>query len=110
MRGLQWIDASTLTGACEVVKHSLNEWASYSEVEVRTESDAEKLIKWLIRKCNTDKVTSIPKVVAVKGAPSHLRKAKAFDPCLNELIEFSYVRLVTINKTAHVELNPLLLE
>lgn len=108
--GLQWIDASTLTGACEVVKHSLNEWASYSEVEVRTESDAEKLIKWLIRKCNTDKVTSIPKVVALKGAPSHLRKAKAFDPCLNELIESSYVRLVTINKTAHVELNPLLLE
>ncbi|RZG46970.1 DUF3987 domain-containing protein [Acinetobacter wuhouensis] len=108
--GLQWIDASTLKGACEVVKHSLNEWAMYADIEVKTESDAEKLVKWLIRKCNTDKVASIPKVVALKGAPSHLRKAKAFDPCLSELIELNYVRLVTINKTAHIELNPLLLE
>ena len=37
--GLQWIDAKTLTGACEVVKHSLNEWAMYADIEVKTESD-----------------------------------------------------------------------
>lgn len=42
--GLQWIDAKTLTGACEVVKHSLNEWAMYADIEVKTESDAERLI------------------------------------------------------------------
>lgn len=108
--GLQWIDASTLTGACEVVKHSLNEWASYSEVEVRTESDAEKLIKWLVRKCVDQKTTGISKAIALRGAPSHLRKAKAFDLCLSELIEFNYVRLVTINNAAHIELNPLLLK
>ncbi len=46
----------------------------------------------------------------MKGAPSHLRKAKEFDPCINELIEFNYVRLVTINKSTYIELNPLLLE
>lgn len=108
--GLQWIDASTLTGACEVVKHSLNEWASYSEVEVRTESDAEKLIKWFIKKCVDQKTTGISKAIALRGAPSHLRKAKAFDFCLSELIEFNYVRLVTINNAAHIELNPLLLK
>lgn len=108
--GLQWIDASTLKGACEVVKHSLNEWATYSDIEVRTESDAERLIKWLIRKCDADKTNCIPKTLALKGAPSHLRKTKAFDPCLNELIEFNYVRLVVINKTQCIELNPLLLK
>ena len=108
--GLQWIDASTLKGACEVVKHSLNEWATYSDIEVRTESDAERLIKWLIRKCDADKTSCIPKTLALKGAPSHLRKTKAFDPCLNELIEFNYVRLVVINKTQCIELNPLLLK
>ncbi|MFC2993935.1 DUF3987 domain-containing protein [Acinetobacter sichuanensis] len=108
--GLQEIDGKTLQGACGVIKHSLNEWAMYTDIEVKAESDTEKLIRWIIRKCNTDKVSSIPKVVALKGAPSHLRKAKAFDPCLSELIELNYVRLVTINKTAHIELNPLLLE
>ena len=43
--GLQWIDAKTLKGACEVVKHSLNEWAMYADIEVKTESDAERLIR-----------------------------------------------------------------
>lgn len=108
--GLQWIDASTLTGACEVVKHSLNEWATYSDIEVRTESDAERLIKWLIRKCETDKANCIPKTLALKGAPSNLRKVRAFDLCLNELIESNYLRLVMIHKTQCIELNPLLLK
>ncbi|MBI1453128.1 DUF3987 domain-containing protein [Acinetobacter sp. FL51] len=108
--GLQWIDAKTLTGACEVVKHSLNEWATYSDIEVKTESDAERLIKWLIRKCMADKTDCIAKTLALKGAPSHLRKARAFDPCLSELIESNYVRLVVINKTQCIELNPLLLK
>ena len=108
--GLQWIDASTLTGACEVVKHSLNEWATYSDIEVRIESDAERLINWFIRKCIDQKTNCIPKAIALRGVPSHLRKAKAFDLCLNELIEFNYVRLVTINRATHIELNPLLLK
>ena len=108
--GLQWIDAKTLTGACEVVKHSLNEWATYSDIEVRTESDAEKLIKWLIRKCETDRANCIPKTLALKGAPSNLRKVRAFDLCLNELIESNYLRLVMIHKTQCIELNPLLLK
>lgn len=108
--GIQWIDAKTLTGACEVVKHSLNEWAMYADIEVKAESDAERLIKWLIRKCVEQKTCSLSKTLAMKGAPSHLRKAKEFDPCINELIEFNYVRLVTLNKSTYIELNPLLLK
>ncbi|MNR88862.1 hypothetical protein D3C72_198150 [compost metagenome] len=106
--GLQWIDAKTLTGACEAVKHSLNEWAMYADIEVKAESDAERLIKWLIRKCVEQKNNCIPKAIALRGAPSQLRKAKAFDNCLNELIEFNYVRLTNINKSTYIELNPLL--
>ncbi|TCB38172.1 DUF3987 domain-containing protein [Acinetobacter sp. ANC 4910] len=108
--GIQWIDAKTLTGACEVVKHSLNEWAMYADIEVKAESDGERLIKWLVRKCAEQKTSSLSKTLAMKGAPSHLRKAKEFDPCINELIEFNYVRLVTINKSTYIELNPLLLK
>ena len=108
--GLPWIDAKTLTGACEVVKHSLNEWAMYADIEVKAESDAERLIKWLVRKCVEEKTSSLSKTLAMKGAPSHLRKVKEFDPCINELIEFNYVRLVTINKSTYIELNPLLLK
>ncbi len=108
--GSQWIDAKTLKGACEVVKHSLNEWAMYADIEVKAESDAERLIRWLVRKCVEGKTDRISKTLAMKGAPSHLRKAKAFDPCLNELIEFNYVRLMTLNNAVYIELNSLLLE
>lgn len=108
--GLQWIDAKTLTGACEVVKHSLNEWAMYADIEVKTESDAEKLIRNILSKCVKENTNRILKSLVAKGAPSHLRKAKAFDPCLNELIECNYVRLVIIDKSTYIELNPLLLK
>lgn len=108
--GLQWIDAKTLSGACEIVKHSLSEWAMYAEVEVKVESEAQRLIKWLVRKCTEQKNSRIPKTLAMRGAPSHLRKAREFEPCLNELIECNYVHVVTINRTAYIELNPLLLK
>ena len=52
----------------------------------------------------------LQKTVAMKGAPLQIRKAKEFDPCLNELIEFNYVRLVTINRSTYIELNPALLK
>lgn len=32
-------------------------------------------------------------------------KAKEFDACLKELIECNYIRLVTLNKSAYIELN-----
>ena len=52
----------------------------------------------------------ILKTLALKGAPSNLRKVNQFDLCLNELIDFNYVRLVTMNRSTYIELNPLLLK
>ena len=108
--GLQWIDAKTLQGACEVVKHSLNEWATYADIEVKAESDAEKLMNWFIKKCIEQKTNRVSKAIALRGVPSHLRKAKVFDVYLNELIEFNCVRVVIINKSRYIEVNPLLLK
>lgn len=57
-----------------------------------------------------EKTNRLQRTVAMKGAPLQIRKAKEFDPCLNELIEFNYVRLVTINRSTYIELNPALLK
>ncbi|WP_180113117.1 DUF3987 domain-containing protein, partial [Acinetobacter sp. YH12210] len=108
--GAQWIDAKTLQGACEVVNHSLNEWASYTDIEIKTESEAERLARYLIDKCMEDKSNLFSKTLALKGAPSKLRTVKEFNRYLDTLINHNYVRLVTINKTQYIELNPLLLE
>ena len=104
------IDRKTLSGACDVIRHSLGEWSRYAEIETVKENEAEKLIKNILAKCTKDKTNRILKTLALKGAPSSLRKAKEFDPCLNELIEFNYARLVTVNKSTYIELNPLLLK
>ncbi|QOW47783.1 DUF3987 domain-containing protein [Acinetobacter piscicola] len=108
--GAQWIDAKTLQGASEVVNHSLNEWASYTDIEIKTESEAERLARYLIDKCMEDKSNLFSKTLALKGAPSKLRTVKEFNRYLDTLINHNYVRLVTINKTQYIELNPLLLE
>lgn len=104
------IDLETMQAACAVIRHSLSEWFRYSDIEVADESDSEKLIKYLLAKCKKEKTDRLQKTIAMKGAPIQIRKAKEFDPCLNELIEFNYARLVTINRSAYIELNPALLK
>ncbi len=108
--GLLEIDAKILTGAYEIVEHSLNAWAMYADIEVKMESNPERLIKWLVKKCREQKTNCILKNIALKGAPSPLRQVDKFNVCLGDLIDFNYVRLKTINKTAYIELNPLLLK
>ncbi|MCJ9253888.1 DUF3987 domain-containing protein [Acinetobacter baumannii] len=103
------IDAEILNGATQIVRHSLNEWTRYSEIETIKESNTEKLIKNIIDKCMKNNTNCILKTLALKGAPINLRKVKEFDFYLFELIELNYVRLVTINKSTYIELNPLLL-
>ncbi|CAB1207595.1 DUF3987 domain-containing protein [Acinetobacter bouvetii] len=104
------IDSEIMQAACAVIRHSLSEWFRYSDIEVADESDSEKLIKYLLTKCKKEKTDRLQKTVAMKGAPLQIRKSKEFDPCLNELIEFNYVRLVTINRSTYIELNPALLK
>lgn len=108
--GLDVIDYKTLSGACNVIRHSLGEWARYAEIETIKENEAEKLVNYLLTKCKEGKTHCLHKTISMKGAPSHLRKVKEFDRILSELIEFNYVRLVTINRSTYIELNPLLLK
>ena len=108
--GLQQIDGKTLQGACEVVKHSLNEWAMYADIEVKAESDAERLARKLIDKCLGEQTSRIAKTTALQFAPLSMRKVKEFNRYLDELIAHNYAKLVTINRTQYIELNPLLLK
>lgn len=108
--GLEQIDGKTLQGACEVVKHSLNEWAMYADIEVKAESDAERLARKLIDKCLGEQTSRIAKTTAQQFAPVSMRKVKEFNRYLDELIAHNYAKLVTINRTQYIELNPLLLK
>lgn len=109
--GLQWIDASTLTGACEVVKHSLNEWATYSDIEVRTESDAERLIKWFIRKCIDQKTDRMNYSDVQTSCPRPMQKnTKLLALVVQQLEDSHYIKIELVGRKRLVIINPILLK
>lgn len=109
-QGLQWIDAKTLTGACEVVKHSLNEWAMYADIEVKTESDAEKLIKWFAKYCSNKKIDKLAYSSFMNSCPRPMRGSKQkLESVLGELIDSHYLKIEETSKVRYVLINPILL-
>ncbi|WP_257229839.1 MULTISPECIES: YfjI family protein [unclassified Acinetobacter] len=109
--GLQQIDGKTLQGACEVVKHSLNEWAMYAEIEVKAESDAEKLIKWLIRNCAKDKTDRLLYSKVQTSCPRPMQKSKKIlEMVVQQLEDSNHIKIESLGRTRYVVINPLLLE
>lgn len=108
--GLQWIDAKTLTGAYEVVRHSLNEWAMYADIEVKTESDAERLIKWFAKYCANKKIDKLAYSSFMNNCPRPMRGSKQkLEPVLEELVDGNYLKIEEIAKVRYILINPILL-
>lgn len=109
--GLQQIDGKTLQGACEVVKHSLNEWAMYAEIEVKAESDAEKLIKWLVGKCVQKKTDRLAYSYIQTSCPRPMQKNKnLLEMVIQQLEDSHHIKIESLGRTRYVVINPLLLE
>lgn len=109
--GLQQIDGKTLQGACEVVKHSLNEWAMYAEIEVKAESDAEKLIKWLVGKCVQQKTDRLTYSYIQTSCPRPMQKNKnLLEMVIQQLEDSNHIKIESLGRTRYVVINPLLLE
>ena len=109
--GLQWIDGKTLKGACEVIKHSLNEWATYADIEVKAESDAERLIKWLVKKCHDQKTDRIAYSNVQTSCPRPMQKNKnLLEMVMQQLIDSNYIKIESIGRTRYVVIHPCLLE
>ncbi|WP_335955301.1 DUF3987 domain-containing protein, partial [Acinetobacter guillouiae] len=109
--GLQEIDGKTLQGACGVIKHSLNEWAMYTDIEVKAESDAEKLIKWLISKCVQQKTDRLTYSYMQTSCPRPMQKNKNLLEMVVQQLEDSYhIKIESLGRTRYVVINPVLLE
>ena len=109
--GLQQIDGKTLQGACEVVKHSLNEWAMYAEIEVKAESDAEKLIKWIVGKCVQQKTDRLTYSYIQTSCPRPMQKNKnLLEMVIQQLEDSNHIKIESLGRTRYVVINPLLLE
>lgn len=107
--GLDQIDAKTLQGACDVVRHSLGEWARYAEIESKEESNASKLLKWLLRKTIADNQGDIIYQLAQSRCnPKELRRKDIFEIAINELVVTNHIRVTETGKRVII-INPILL-
>ncbi|MFN3072653.1 DUF3987 domain-containing protein [Acinetobacter sp. TY2] len=108
--GLQCIDAKILKGACEVIKYSLNEWSMYADIEIKAESEAERLVKWLIGKCVQQKTDRLTYSYMQTSCPRPMQKNKnLLEMIIQQLEDSNYLKVEILNKKRLVVLNPLLL-
>ncbi|MBF7690887.1 DUF3987 domain-containing protein [Acinetobacter sp. SCC474] len=109
--GLKKIDAKTLQGACDVVRHSLGEWARYAEIESKEESNTIKLINWFTKYCLNKKADKLTYSSFMNNCPRPMKGNKQLiELALNELIDSQYLRIDESGRTRYVVINPLLLE
>lgn len=109
--GLAEIDAKTLSSACDIVRHSLGEWSRYAEIETKEENDAQRLSKWLVKKCTEQKTDRINYSNIQTSCPRPMQKnTKLLEMIIQQLEDSNHVRVETINRKRLVVLNPLLLE
>lgn len=108
--GLTVIDRKTLSGACDVIRHSLGEWSRYADIEAVKESDAEKLIKWIAKKCAEQKTDRINYTNVQTSCPRPMQKdGKLLEIIIQQLEDSNYLKVELLNKKRLVVLNPLLL-
>ncbi|MCE1270927.1 MAG: DUF3987 domain-containing protein [Acinetobacter sp.] len=97
------ISAQTMQGACDIIRHSLNEWLRYADIESKKENDAELIFRWLMKQEDTKILkTSISSNVT----PKHLRNANVRDVALEHLSNCGYIKIEKILNKDYIVLNP----
>lgn len=106
------IDHNAMQGACDLVQYSLNEWLRYADTEVVDSNTitAEKVEKWLIKRCKDNRVDAlILREVYQCVTPKALRKKELFSKAIAPLIGAGRARLETRDGSPSIAINPLLL-
>ncbi len=106
----QEITAQTMQGACDIIRHSLGEWLRYAEIESKKESDAQRLLNWLVKKCVKECTNKIQYSTMQTSCPRPMSKNKQMlDMTAQQLEDTNHIRIDSVIKKRLVELNPLLL-
>lgn len=109
-QGESEISAQTMQGACDIIRHSLGEWLRYAEIESKKESDAQRLLNWLVKKCIDQCTDKIQYSTMQTSCPRPMSKNKQLlEATAQQLEDMNHIRIDTILKKRLVELNPILL-
>ena len=104
------IDEEVLLGACTIIRHSLNEWLRYIDIESADESNAERLIKWLIAQCYKEGSERLEYSDVQTSCPRPMQKdGGLFKIALQQLEDTNHIQIEMVKRKRYVALNPLLL-
>jgi hypothetical protein len=110
-QGEQEISTKTMQGACDIIRHSLSEWLRYADIEPARESDAERLLNWLVRKCTDQSTTQVAYSIMQTSCPRPMQKNKQLlEMTTQQLEDTNHIRIELIIKKRLVALNPILLK
>lgn len=99
------ISKQIMIAACDIVRYSLKEWLRYADIEPKKESNAERLLKWLVKQ----KDKSILYSKAQGYAPAPMRNNKQLlDQVLQELEDSNYIQRTELLRKNYIEINPTL--
>ena len=83
----------------------------YAEIEVKAESDAEKLIKWLIGKCLQQKTDRLAYSYMQTSCPRPMQKNNhLLEMVIQQLEDSNHIKIESLGRTRYVVINPLLLK
>lgn len=105
--GEKEITAQNMQGACDIIRHSLGEWLRYADIESKKESDAELMLKWLLKQKGNKVLKSS---ISTNANPKRLRSKNIRDDVLGCLTDSGYIRTEKIGAKEYVVLNPNILK
>ncbi len=83
----------------------------YADIEVKTETEAERLIKWIAKKCNDQKTDRIAYSNVQTSCPRPMQKNKnLLEMVVEQLIDSNHIKIESIGRTRYVVIHPFLAE
>ncbi len=105
--GLIEINEEIMLGACDIVRHSLNEWLRYVKIEKREKCDAERLMDWIIEKCQARQTDRLHYSYIQTSAPRPMQKNnKLLEMVLDLLEDSNYIRIEHVGRKRFIVSNP----
>lgn len=109
--GRRFISVEDIKRATLLTDYSMNERIRYTDKPQAGDNDAQKLVSWLVKYCNTRAVKELAYSTAQsKVTPKHLRLKQNFELLAEVLESEGYIKVITNGKARAIQVRPELLQ
>lgn len=109
--GRRFISVDDIKRATLLTDYSMNERIRYTDQPQAGDNDAQKLVSWLVKYCNTRAVKELAYSTAQsKVTPKHLRLKQNFELLAEVLESEGYIKVITNGKARAIQVRPELLQ